>query len=188
MSGSSSSPTNTTATTTNAKETNVAATNTQGVTILGNKGPVSLTCARQDVSNTSTVNISTDQGAVNAAVGLGDSAIAANTGLSESIATCGFSFANHALDVISQDQVRSASLVQNFLMQGEANLNQAEAGYLAIAQQAAETNNTQLANVSDTLANIAQAQNTSQASQNSEFLKYALLLAAGVVALYLITR
>lgn len=178
MSGSSSSPTNTTSTSTQAQETNVSAANTSGLTVLGNKGPVTL----------SSTNITTDEGAVTAAVGLGSTAIAKNTGLSQSVATCSFNFANHALDVISDEQTQSASLVSNYLSQGASELNQAEAGYLAIAQSAAQTNNTQLANISETLANIAQSNDTSQASQSTSFAKTALLIAAGVAVIYLLTR
>lgn len=178
MSGSSSSPTNTTTTSTQAQETNVSASGTQGVTVLGNKGPVNL----------SSTNITTDEGAVTAAVGLGNAAIAKNTGLSQSVATCSFNFGNHALDVISEEQTQSASLVSNYLAQGASELNQAEAGYLAIAQNASETNNTQLANISETLANIAQANDTSQQSQSESLMKSALIIVAGIAVIYLLTR
>jgi hypothetical protein len=172
MSGSRSSPTNTTATTTNAKETNVSASNTSGVTVLGNKGPVSLT------------SISTDQGAVLAGVGSANAAVAANTGLAETVSTCSFSFANHALDVISAEQVNSASLVSNYLAQGSALLNQAESGIISVASSAAAAENTQLANTAETLANIAQANDTSQAAQETKFTQTILL--AGIAAVVLV--
>lgn len=177
MSCSNSSPTNTTSTTTNAKETNVSAANTSGVTVLGNKGPVSLS------SSTSTTNITTDNGAVTAAVGLGSTAIAANTGLSESVATCSYNFANHALDVLSSEQTASASLVSNYLAQGAADLNQAEAGYLSLASASETANNTQLGNIATTLSNIATANDTTQAAQSTQFAQTALLIAAGAAVL-----
>lgn len=175
MSGSSSSPTNTTTTSTQAQETNSAATNTQGVTIVGNSGNTSLT------EN----NITTCGGAVAAAVGLGSKAIAANTGLSESVSTCSFNFANHALDVISQEQTQSASLVSNYLSQGAAELNQAEAGFLSIASENSQAENQQIGNVSATLSSIASQQvaNQTQNAQASSSMQMALVLGLAAVVL-----
>lgn len=172
MSSSQSSPTNTTATTTNAKETNNSASNTSGVTVLGNKGTVSLT------------SVSTDEGAVQAGVGVANSAVAANAGLSQTVATCSFSFANHALDVISAEQVNSASLVSNYLAQGSALLNQAESGIISVAASASAAENQQLGNTAETLANIAQANDTSAQAQETKFTQTILL--AGIAAVVLV--
>jgi hypothetical protein len=161
MSASKSSPTNTTTTSTQAQETNLAATNTQGITLVGtgNKNTQNTT------NNTITTNISTDQGAVQAGSELGQAAIAANSGLTQTVSADSFSFANHALDVISQDQTNSAALVQNYLSQGAADLNQTESAFTNLEQQNQTAANTQFGNIASTLASIAQSNDTSQATQ-----------------------
>lgn len=181
MSSSKSSPTNTTATTTNASETNLAATNTQGVTLLGSSG---------NTLNSVTNNTTTDLGAVQAGTTLGQLAIAQNTGLSETIATQSSDFANHALDVLSTSQTQSANLVSQVLQQGLGFLSSNEQQVVDLAKENQNANNAQLGNVATTLANIAQANDTTAASQSTAFaqtvLKYGALALLGVGALIVI--
>ena len=179
MSGSSSSPTNTTSTTTSASETNLAATNTQGVTLVGNKGTTTL------ANNTN--NISTDQGAVKAGQAIATAAITGTDAITSKALDIASSFGEHALDEISASQTQSASLVQNFLSQGSSELNQTTAAFAQIEESNSEANNAQLGNIATTLANIANANDTTQASQSTEFAKVALIVGATVaVALALI--
>jgi hypothetical protein len=178
MSASKSSPTNTTTTSTQAQETNLAATNTQGITLVGqgNRNTQNTT------NTTNTVNIATDQGAVQAGTELGQAALAANSGLTQSVSADSFSFANHALDVISQDQTSSAALVQNFLSQGAADLNQTESAFTNLELQNQTAANNQFGNIESTLANIAQSNDTSQASQaQADNQKITLYIVGGVI-------
>lgn len=160
MSSSESKPTNTTTTSTQAQETNLAATNTQGITLVGtgNKNTQNTT------NNTSTVTIATDQGAVQAGSELGQAAIAANSGLTGTVAADSFSFANHALDVISADQTQSATLVQNYLSQGAADLNQTESAFTSLEAANQASSNTQFGNIESTLASIASSNDTNAAA------------------------
>jgi hypothetical protein len=173
MSSSESSPTNTTSTTTNASESNVAATNTQGVTVLGNKGSVALSSDSHNI----TLNTTSDQGAVQAGSKLGQLAISSNTGLTETVAGNSFDFANHALDVVSSSQANSANLVAGALSWG-GNILQSEQQAL---QQNQAANNAQLGNVASTLGAIAVANDTSQASQSTTFAQNALKIGAIVI-------
>jgi hypothetical protein len=176
MSASKSSPTNTTTTSTQAQETNLAATNTQGITLVGQ--------GNRNTQNTTnnTITVATDQGAVQAGTELGQAALAANSGLTQSVSADSFSFANHALDVISQDQTSSAALVQNFLSQGAADLNQSESAFTNLELQNQTAANTQFGNIEATLANIAQSNDTSQASQaQADNQKITLYIVGGVI-------
>lgn len=181
MSSSKSSPTNTTSTTTNASETNLAATNTQGVTLLGSSG---------NTLNSVTNNTSSDEGAIAAGTTLGQLAIASNTGLSETLATESSDFANHALDVISQTQSSSANLVSQVLSQGLGFLTSNEQQVVDLAKENQDANNAQLGNVATTLASIAQANDTTAASQSTAFaqtvLKYGAIALLGVGVLIVI--
>lgn len=175
MSGSKSSPTNTTQTTTNASETNLAATNTQGVTLVGNSAPVNLT------SNT----YSTDEGAVAAGTALGQSAIAANSGLTEALA-------NDYEDEVNTSSTQSTALVSNVLTQGFQFLANENDTIQNIEQQNATNNSQALANYATTLSNISTAQDTSAASQSTAFATSALKIAAvvvlGIAVAYFATR
>jgi hypothetical protein len=160
MSSSQSSPTNTTQTTTNAKETNLSAANTQGITLVGNKGPVTLE--------------STCEGAVQAGTSLGQLAIASNTGLSESLSS---DYANE----VNTASTNSANLVDSVLTQGFTFLANENDTIQNIEQQNATNQSDALANYATTLSNISTAQDTSQASQSTAFATSALKIAAVVV-------
>ena len=166
MSQSKSSPTNTTATTTNAKETNLAATNTQGVTLVGNKGNTSLT----SISNT----YSTDDGAVAAGTQLGQLAISSNTGLSESLA-------NDYANELNTSSVASTNLVSSVLSQGFQFLAGENETIQNIETQNANNQSAAFGNYASTLSNISTAQDTSAASQSTAFATSALKIAAVVV-------
>jgi hypothetical protein len=170
MSSSTSSPTNTTATTTttNASETNLAATNTQGVTLVGNKGTTNLS------SSSVTNNISTDEGAVNAGTALGQSAIAANTGLTESLAS---DYENE----VNTSSTQSTALVSSVLSQGFQFLASENDTIQNIETQNATNQSQALGNYATTLSNISTAQDTSLASQSTAFATTALKIAAVVV-------
>jgi hypothetical protein len=175
MSSSDSSPQNTTATTTNAQETNEAATNTQGVTLVGNSGPVALT------SNTTT----TDDGAVLAGTKTAQLAISANTGLSETLA-------GDYLNDTENTATQSASLVSNVLTQGIQFLTTSQASNNAEINSLATADATNVANEGNALSSIATANDTSQASQATTFATSALKIAAvvilGVAVIYFATR
>jgi hypothetical protein len=175
VSGSKSSPTNTTQTTTNASETNLAATNTQGVTLVGNSAPVNLT------SNT----YSTDEGAVAAGTALGQSAIAANSGLTEALA-------NDYEDEVNTSSTQSTALVSDVLTQGFQFLASENDTIQNIEQQNATNNSQALANYATTLSNISTAQDTSAQSQSTAFATSALKIAAvvvlGIAVAYFATR
>ncbi len=168
MSGSSSSPTNTTATTTNASETNLSAANTQGVTLVGNKGNTSLT------STSVTNNISTCEGAVQAGTKTAQLALADNTGLSESLAS---DYENE----VNTESTNSANLVDSVLNSGFTFLANENDTIQNIETQNATNQSTALANYATTLSNISTAQDTSQASQSTAFASSALKIAAVVV-------
>jgi hypothetical protein len=184
MSSSRSSPTNTTSTNTNAEETNLAATNTQGVTLVGNKGSTTLNSdsnnytSLSDSGNTSTttntLNFSTDEGAVANGTALGQSAIAANTNLSEFLAK---DYANET-DTLS---AQSTNLVSQVLTQGFQFLANENDTIQNIETQNANAQSEQIANYASTLSNISTAQDTSQASQSTAFATSALKIAAVVV-------
>jgi|SRR5271163_4283602 len=173
MSVSKSSPTNTTQTTTNASETNLAATNTQGVTLVGNKGTTTLN------------NYSTDAGAVASGTALGQAAIASNTNLSESLAS---DYENE----VNTSAIASTNLVSSVLSQGFQFLASENDTIQNIESQNATNQSTALANYASTLSNISTAQDTSQASQSTAFaesaLKIAAVLVLGVAVLYFASK
>jgi hypothetical protein len=164
VSSSKSSPTNTTQTTTNASETNLAATNTQGVTLVGNKGNTTL----------ETNNYSTDDGAVAAGTKLAQLSISSNTGLSESLAS---DYANE----LNNSQVASTNLVNNVLTQGFQFLAGENDTIANIETQNATNQSVALANYATTLSNISTAQDTSTSAQSTAFATSALKIAAVVV-------
>jgi hypothetical protein len=175
MSSSKSSPTNTTQTTTNASETNLAATNTQGVTLVGNKGTTSLT----------NITTSTDEGAVQAGTKLGQLAISSNTGLSEALAS---DYENE----VNTSAVASTNLVNNVLTQGFQFLANENDTIQNIETQNATNQSDALANYASTLSNISTAQDTSTSAQSTAFATSALKIAAvvvlGVAVIYFATR
>lgn len=177
MSSSESKPTNTTQTNTTASETNLAATNTQGVTLVGNKGNTSLT----NVTN----NYSTDAGAVASGTALGQLAIADNTGLTESLAA---DYENE----VNTSATQSTALVSNVLSQGFQFLADENDTIQNIVTQNATNQSTALANYATTLSNISTANDTTQASQSTAFATDALKIAAvvilGLAVIYFATR
>jgi hypothetical protein len=177
MSSSRSSPTNTTATTTNAKETNIAATNTQGVTVVGNKGNTNLT----NISNT----YSTDDGAVKQGTALGQLAITDNSSLAESLSK---SYA----DELNTSSIASTNLVSNVLSQGFQFLAGENETIQNIVTQNQTNQSAAFANYATTLGNIGQAQDTSIASQSTAFATSALKIAAvvvlGIAVIYFATK
>jgi hypothetical protein len=181
MSSSSSSPTNTTATTTNATETNLAATNTQGVTLVGNKGSTTL---NSDVGNT-TVNYSTDDGAVKQGTALGQLAITDSNSLAESLSK---SYA----DELNTSSIASTNLVSSVLSQGFQFLAGENDTIQNIVTQNQNNQSAAFANYATTLGNIGQAQDTSIASQSTAFATSALKIAAvvvlGIAVIYFATK
>lgn len=173
MSTSQSSPTNTTQTTTNAKETNLSAANTQGVTLVGNKGPTTL------------INETSCQGAIVAGSTLGQAAIASNTGLTESLAS---DYENE----VNTSSTNSANLVDSVLTQGFTFLANENDTIQNIETQNATNQSDALANYATTLSNISTAQDTSAAAQSTAFASSALKIAAvvvlGLALIYFATR
>jgi hypothetical protein len=183
MSSSSSSPTNTTATTTNATETNLAATNTQGVTLVGNKGSTTL---NSDVGNSTTnVTYSTDDGTVKQGTALGQLAITDSNSLAESLSK---SYA----DELNTSSIASTNLVSSVLSQGFQFLAGENDTIQNIVTQNQNNQSAAFANYATTLVNIGQAQDTSIASQSTAFATSALKIAAvvvlGIAVIYFATK
>ena len=196
---SSSTATQATSSSTTASETNLNASGNTGTTVVGG-GPVSsvansnnqTTSTISDSGNTSNVtyNTVTDQGALLAGTQLGSEAIAANTGLTETLATNSTNFADHALDVVSANQTQSANLVSQVLQTGAQFLTTTESQIASIETNNQNAANAQLANTATTLGNIAAANDTTAAAQSTAFaqnvLKYGAIALLGVGALIVI--
>lgn len=194
MSTSESAPVNTTATTTNATESNAAVTNSSGLNIVGSKG-VNLTTSSNsgntsNANNTNTnsnnsVTYSTDDGAVKAGTALGQSAIAANVGLSESLAS-------EYADELNNSATSSTNLVSSVLSQGFSFLASENNTIESLESQNATASSTSLGNFATTLSNIATAQDTSQAAQSTAFattsLKIAAVVVLGIALIYFATK
>jgi hypothetical protein len=176
MSQSKSAPVNTTQTNTQASETNLAATNTQGVTLVGtgNKITSDSNNTSTNVDSGNTFNYSTDEGAVANGTALGQSAIAANQGLSEALAS---DYENE----VNTSSVNSTNLVNNVLTQGFAFLAGENETVQNIETQNQNNQSTAFANYATTLSNISTAQDTSASAQSTAFATSALKIAAVVV-------
>lgn len=164
MSCSTSSPSNTTSTSTTARETNALASGAGSLVVACSSG-TTLKSGSCNTTNTSTTNVtvSTCLGAVKAGTAVASQAIACNTGLATSVSKGAASFACHALDTLSAEQISSASLVSAFLCKGQS-LVANEQNALACAYTKSSQ---QLGNYATTLGNIATANDTSIASQQA---------------------
>lgn len=189
MSSSKNQPQNTSSTTTNASETNLSASGTSGVTLIGNKGSTSLTSNTKTstVSNSGNTSITydTDAGAVAAGTALGHAAIAANENLSESLAS---DYENE----VNTSAVQSSAVVQDALNKGFNFLADENATIQSIEQQNATNLSEAYGNYATTLSGISTAQDTSLATQSTQFASQTFKLAAvvilGVALIYFASR
>jgi hypothetical protein len=185
MSKSNSSPTNTTSTSTELTTKNLNVSGNSGFTAVGGEG------GSQNLSvtnNTSTVNTTTDLGAIKAATGLSQSALdtvaAANRDslnfASDALSTA-TDVSRNALTTVSQNADNTVSVVSNLAKQFGESL------FDFTSQE-----QTQLGNVVSALSSTYQDNTTNANTQvlqaGTNIVKYAALAAVGIVAVYLLTR
>jgi hypothetical protein len=116
---------------------------------------------------------------------LGQSAIAANTGLTESLAS---DYENE----LNNSATNSTNLVSSVLSQGFQFLATENNTIQNIENQNATSQSQALANYATTLSGISTAQDTSQSTQNAAFLTSTLKIAAvvvlGIAVIFFATR
>jgi hypothetical protein len=189
MSKSQSSPTNDTSTSTNLTTKNLNVSGNSGFTAVGGEG------GSQDLSvvnNTTTNNTVTDFGAIKAATGLSQSALdtvaaanrdsldVINTVVGKSLTATSNAYGD-ALHTVADNADNTVSVVSNLATKFGTSL------YDFTAQE-----QTQLGNVVSALSSTYQENTTNANSQvldaTQNILKYAVLAAVGIAALFFLTR